>query len=902
MDIVSSTPSERIRVLVVDDDAQDAELIRDSLRDAPWIAPEVVWAATYGEGMRLIRGGEVDVCLVDHRLGAETGLDFLAEADVARAGVPVILMTGSGSPELERRALAAGAADYLPKDGLSSEVLGRALRFAVERRRRERTESLSRALIGSVQEILSIMDPETGLLRFVSPSLQRVLGFSPEERVGEPAFLVVHPDDRERAESTFRHVLAGAGRRAELRYRVRHADGGWRTLDTMAQNHVDDPHVNGIVLSSRDITDRVEREDRIRFQASLLEAVGQAVIATDMAGSVIYWNPAAEKMYGWSAEEVAGRSLVELTSLDGGSASEASEIMQNLVSTGGWTGEVEVRRRDGSTFPALVSSSLIRAPSGASIGIIGTSSDISGLKNAEAALRERVKELRVLTRTSEILNRSDLRLVERLQLVVELIPSGWMHPDLTEARLVFGDNVLSTPGFREVPWVVGAEISTPEERGRLEVAYFGPRPEAAAGEGPFLPEEVEVLGNLARLIEEAVQREALQRVLTQAFSALEEAVLVIDHSHGRRGISYVNPATERIFGFTRDELEGESTEKLHVDHPSFVRFGRESAMALARDGTFHGTFRMCRRDRTEFDAEQTVTLLDPSRGPEGGAVSVIRDVSERTAMEQQLRQMQKMESVGQLAGGIAHDFNNVLTVIRSQVDLIILDLEDGPVVEDLQLVRKAADRATTLTAQLLAFSREQILLPKTVELGAVVRDAGQLLERLIGEHIQVVYRLAPDLPPVRLDPNRLGQVLLNLAVNARDAMPRGGTLEISTALEDMTPQKAGRTGSASGARVVLTVTDNGSGMSPEVIRRAFDPFFTTKGRDRGTGLGLAMVYGTVKQSGGTIELDSEPGQGTRVTLRFPCADEPVDPPADPAGHRTPPAQAERAELPGTPGS
>ncbi|CAN5647973.1 hypothetical protein BH23GEM11_BH23GEM11_06400 [soil metagenome] len=881
MDINPLVPPERVRVLIIDDDSEDAELILEYLGEGPGVAPIAVWASTYQEGLHVIREGKMDVCLVDYRLGAETGIDFLGEPDVVRAGVPVILMTGRGTPEVDRRALAAGAVDYLLKENLSPMVLDRALRFAVERRRRQRTESLSRALIGSVQEILSILDPATGNFVFVSPSLRRVLGFAPEDRVGKSAFPEVHPDDRDRLEEAFRHVVAEHGRRTELRYRVRHADGGWRTLDTMAENHVDNPDVAGIVLSSRDITERVQREGEVRFQSSLLEAVGQAVIATDMSGSITYWNATAKEMYGWTAEEAKGRNIVGLMTAEGAGSSEAAEIMEGLDSLGTWTGEFEVLRRDGSTFLALVSNSVIRDASGKAVGIIGTSSDITSLKDTEAALRERVKELRVLTRTSEILNRADLPLAERLQMVVEEVPAGWMFPEHTGARLVLGDEVLSTAGFRESPWVIGADISTPEERGRLEVSFTGPGTESLTTTSPFLPDEVEVLESVARLIGDAMRREELQRMLTQTFSSIQEAVLVIDRSHQSRGISYVNAAAERIFGYAREELEGHSTEKLHTDRQAFLQFGRESAQALEQIGIFHGSFRLCRKNGTAFDAEQTVTFLDPPRGIEGGVVSVIRDVSERTAMEDQLRQMQKMESVGQLAGGIAHDFNNVLTVIRSQVDLIILDLEDGPIVEDLQLVRKAADRAATLTAQLLAFSREQILLPKTVELGAVVRDAGQLIERLIGEQIQVVYQLEPELPPVRLDPHRLEQVLLNLALNARDAMPPGGNLNISTSLEVIEPDAPKTAGPEPGTWVMLTVEDDGAGMSPETARRAFDPFFTTQGRDRGTGLGLAMVYGTVKQSGGSIDLDSELGRGTRFTLRFPLAREPSETQAAP---------------------
>jgi two-component system, cell cycle sensor histidine kinase and response regulator CckA len=247
-----------------------------------------------------------------------------------------------------------------------------------------------------------------------------------------------------------------------------------------------------------------------------------------------------------------------------------------------------------------------------------------------------------------------------------------------------------------------------------------------------------------------------------------------------------------------------------------------------------------------------------------------------------------MESIGQLAGGIAHDFNNVLTVIRSQVDLVLMDLGDASqAAEDLKLIQTAADRAATLTAQLLAFSREQVLLPRTVELGGVVKETGRLLERLIGEQIRLVFDLGVDVPPVRVDPNRIEQVLLNLAVNARDAMPDGGTLTISTGVETLGPEETESVPwLVPGRWVVLTVEDTGTGMTEEVRNKAFDPFFSTKPRGKGTGLGLAMVYGTVKQSGGNIEVESEPGQGARFLLRFPPADPASDGSAETATEDT----------------
>jgi two-component system, cell cycle sensor histidine kinase and response regulator CckA len=881
-----------IRVLVVDDDPEDAEFVRELLLEAGEPVVEPTWASTLAESVAAVAGGGFDVCLVDFRRGAQTGIEFLESPQVIGTGVPIIVMTGRDTPEVDSMALAAGAVDYLPKDTLTAATLARALRYAVERRRRQRSESLARALLGSVREVLSIVDPATMEIRFVSPSIERVLGYRPEDRIGSNRFLETHPDDKAAFNTAVREVAEQPGHRVEVRHRVRHAKGDWRTLETIAENHVHDPHVAGIVSSSRDITARVQQEDQVRFQARLLEEVGQAVIVTDMEGVVTHWNAAAERLYGWAREEAIGRPVVSLTTPDM-SRVRAEEILEEIRTAGSWTGEFQVLRRDGSFFPALISNSLVHDAAGRPVGLIGVSSDLTHLKETETALRERVKELRTLTLAGEILNRSDLTLQKRLEQVVECIPPGWLHPEHTEARLALGDLDARTPGFRTTPFMQRVEVATREQSGVLEVAFTGPAPESGAD--PFLVEERSVLENLARLVADTVDREALQRVLTRVFANMEEAVLVIDHSHGARGISYLNPAAERIFGYSAEELIGGSTETLHVDREAFRRFGRESKEALERHGVFHAAFTLRRRNGSTFEAEQSVTLLDPDRGHEGGAVSVIRDVSERSMLEQQLRQMQKMESIGQLAGGIAHDFNNVLTVIRSQVDLVLMELGDASeVADDLRLIQTAADRAATLTAHLLAFGREQVLLPMTVELGTVVEESGRLLERLIGEQIRLVYDLGVDLPPVRVDPNRMEQVLLNLAVNARDAMPDGGTLTVSTRVETLGPEETESIPWLEPGRwVVLAVEDTGVGMTEEVRNKAFDPFFSTKPRGKGTGLGLSMVYGTVKQSGGSIQVESDPGRGARFLLRFPPADpgadgsESAQPAADDAPNQSP---------------
>ncbi len=237
--------------------------------------------------------------------------------------------------------------------------------------------------------------------------------------------------------------------------------------------------------------------------------------------------------------------------------------------------------------------------------------------------------------------------------------------------------------------------------------------------------------------------------------------------------------------------------------------------------------------------------------------SLLESRRARAAAEEQLRQAQKMESVGRLAGGIAHDFNNVLTSILGVAELLILEREDGdPVREDLQEIVRSAGRAAGLTRQLLAFSRQQVMHPRPVDLNAVVLDMLRMLERLLGGRIEVEFHPAPRLPTVVVDPGQIERVLMNLVVNARDAMPGGGTLRIATGAH------AGET--------LLTVSDNGVGMDARTRERAFEPFFTTKTAGEGTGLGLSTVYGIIRQSGGTVEVESEPGEGTTFTIRLPA--------------------------------
>jgi two-component system cell cycle sensor histidine kinase/response regulator CckA len=345
------------------------------------------------------------------------------------------------------------------------------------------------------------------------------------------------------------------------------------------------------------------------------------------------------------------------------------------------------------------------------------------------------------------------------------------------------------------------------------------------------------------------------------------------------GIQAANPSAERILGLTADQMQGRSSmdprwRTIHEDGSPFSGEDHPVVISLRtgepRSNVVMGVHRP---DETMAWIEiNSRALYRPGESTPYAAVAAFGDLTPRKQLEGQLLQSQKMEAVGQLAGGVAHDFNNMLTVIAGYSAILLETLEQSdPNRADVEEIRRATDRAAGLTRQLLAFSRKQVLQPRVLDLNTeVITGLEKMLRRLIGEDIELVTKLDGDLGLVNADPGQLEQVIMNLAVNARDAMPDGGRLVIETTNVDLGADHTGRhVGVKPGRYVMLAVTDTGRGMSPETMTRMFEPFFTTKEKGKGTGLGLATVYGVVKQSGGDIWVSSEPGHGTTFKLYLP---------------------------------
>ena len=447
---------------------------------------------------------------------------------------------------------------------------------------------------------------------------------------------------------------------------------------------------------------RRQAEETVRFQAHVLDHVGQAVIATDLDGAIVYANRFAERLYGWSAGEMRGQPITDVTVPQIG-VEEARAIMARLRAGESWRGEFAVRRRDGSTFPAEVTNTPIRAMDGTLVGIVGISVDITERRQAEADLR----------------------------------------------------------------------------------------------------------------------------LQSAALNAAADAIVITDPTGA---IEWVNRAFIETSGYEAAEVIGRNPRELFKSGTHDRAFYQRLWDTIRAGRVWQGEMTNRRKDGRLVPEELTITPVRDGVGAIAHFVAIKRDLTEMKRLQAEVVQAQKLETVGRLAGGIAHDFNNLLTVINATAELAA-SAPDTPagVRTDLGHIREAGERAANLTRQLLAFSRKQILQPVVLDVDALVQNLRSMLPRLIGEDIELVVRSPADPARVKADPSQIEQVILNLVVNARDAMPDGGRLTIEIARVDLDDDDVARHGAGrAGPHVMLAVGDTGIGMDDATRAQIFEPFFTTK--------------------------------------------------------------------------
>jgi PAS domain S-box-containing protein len=681
-------------------------------------------------------------------------------------------------------------------------------------------------------------------------------------------------------------------------------------------------------LIGRDITERVQaekalRESELKYR-TLVERIPAItyIAALDETSTTLYISPRqVEEILGFAAEEWQAKGhdiwFQQLHPAD--RERVLAEAAAGYASPAPFVREYRMLSRDERLVWIRDEAVVVRDEAGQPLFRQGVMSDITALKQAEAELCRRNRELSLL---NKIIAAS----------AAGLEPETLLETACRELALTFNLPEVTAALFNESKTMaeVVAEYKTEERSSALNLVvpvernpatqylfshktplvvdntqhdpYLAPLHDLMRQRGvvsllmlpllineevigslnliatelrPFSTEEINLAWSVADQVAGALARARLgqsRRLLSAAVEQSAESVIITD-TEGI--ILYVNPTFEQISGYSRSEALGQTPRLLKSGRQESA-FYRELWTAISAGRVWHGRLINKKKDGALYTIDTIITPVRDEHSQIVNYVALQRDITHELRLEEQLRQSQKMEAIGRLAGGVAHDFNNLLTVIIGHTEFLSSSYlnSDDPRLKEVEQIRKAGERAALLTRQLLAFSRQQPTWLQILNLNQVVTGIKDMLSRLIGEHITLLTDLAPDLGRTRADPAQIEQVLMNLVVNARDAMPGGGKLTIKTANVELDELYAARHLNVSpGPYVMLVVADTGLGMDAETMSRIFEPFFTTKEVGKGTGLGLSTVYGIVQQNDGHIRVDSTPGQGSAFSVYLPLIKE-----------------------------
>jgi PAS domain S-box-containing protein len=898
--------NKRLHILHLEDEPDFAELVRTLLAQ-DGIDADVKRAGDRAEFEQALEAGTFDVVISDYHLPSFNGLEALALAKKKYPQTPFILVSGTIGEHAAIDSLKAGATDYVLKqtpDRLPSAVR-RAVQEAEEHARLRsaetelvRRERYFRTLTENSLDVVTILDRE-GIYIYASPSVERVMGYAPHELIGQKAFARVHPDDVSQAANLFQTALENPSQPIWVQYRYQHKDGEWYHHEAHCQSRFDDPDIGGLVAHCRDVTERWRAADELRSSEKqyrlLFQSNPNPMWVFDLETlKFLEVNEAAIQHYGYSREE-----FLEMTIMDVRPQEKISHH-KNLEIDPADRGVIwRHRRKDGN----FIEVEIIWSPM------------VFHRRFAALTMATDVTERRRVEHRNAIFSKLSHRLssattaTEAATIICEAADALFKWDDFAldlysaERDEVFSLlNITTVEGKRvEIPAslqpkTANALIRRVVSRGPELLSSIEAQDHAAAtmlapirkGErvigvlfiqnhspGSYTERDLEMLqtlsdqcsGALERVRAEGQLRESQQR-FRDLFENSPDAIFV-ESLDGT--VLDVNFAGCVLHNLTREQLVGKNAlddlvptayrdearrdfQKLAAGKSSWV--GGES---LTADG--RATPVEVRAGRIEFGGEPALLLH-------------VRDVTAQRRLEEQLRQSQKMEAIGQLAGGVAHDFNNILTVIHGHASLLgMADLDDTSARSTQQIIQ-AAERAAGLTRQLLTFSRRQLIQPKKLDMNKIVGNMTDMLGRLLGEDIALKLNYCQSPAMVEADAGMMEQVLLNLAVNARDAMPRGGQLGVRIAIVQVDESHIrGHSEARIGQFVCVSKSDTGSGIAPENLPRIFEPFFTTKEIGKGTGLGLATVYGIVKQHQGWIEVESAVGKGSTFRIFIPFVGE-----------------------------
>jgi PAS domain S-box-containing protein len=644
----------------------------------------------------------------------------------------------------------------------------------------------------------------------------------------------------------------------------------------------------------RTVAARDHHAERERLFSAAVESSNDAIITTSLDGTITGWNSAAERLFGYNAAEASGENIALIVPED--RLPELQDALRRI----GWGesiehSETERLRKGEQRIEVSLSISPIKSPSGATIGISKVARDITETNKTRQVLRQQTEELRRIFETSQDL----IMVMDARGFLVQISPS---------CEAILGYRPEEMIGRSGEDFIHPDHLDT--ARQEMRAARRGQRPKISDtrcihknGRKVWLSwlgtwsEPARRFFFVGRdMTESRLAQEALRESERLARGIVDTALDAFVQIDEKGFIRDWNAQAENIFGWSRDEALGKNVFGL-MGQPdgqgplkkalqSFLLSGNEVVRQPRRE------LEIRRRDGRKITAELSIAALRTR----GGFVfnGFVRDLTDRIAAEDRIRQAEKMEAVGQLTGGIAHDFNNILTVITGTIEILADAVKGEPQLAAItRMIDEAASRGADLTQHLLAFARKQPLEPKITDVNTLIIDTAKLLQRTLGEHVEIESVFEDEICPTIVDPNQLATAILNLALNARDAMPNGGKLIIETGFVILDENYARMHSDVRPGRyAMIGVSDTGTGIPAAMLDKVFNPFFTSKGPGKGTGLGLSMVYGFIKQSAGHIMIYSEEGHGTTIKMYLPPATgalpaaEPVLAPAVEGGHET----------------
>ncbi len=757
------------------------------------------------------------------------------------------------------------------------------------------------ALLNNITEAYFENDLKS-IITFVNESGCRLLGKTEDELLGSEFSRHLHPDTSRQMVEVYSTIYSSGMPFRKNDYKLLMPDGSYQTHELIAgliRNQHGKPA--GFFSMVKDVTDELKnreiektREERYRH---ILDSIEESYFEVDLKGNLLFFNNTVLKDLGYTSEEMETVNFRQL--VDSDNAERVYDAFHRVFLTGDsikgfeWT----VIKKNGETIPVEGSIALNRDKDGNPAGFRGVVRDISERIKNEQAVRETVdKYISIIETMEESYFEEDLKgrltffneaLVRDLGYTREELTGMSYHqylsPEVARRAEEFCNQIYNTGKAQHISNYEitrkDGTIATTELFTSLIRNKDG-KPVGFWGVGRNVTEQLKS----ERALKESERR---YRMITEN---VHDVIWTMDLD---LKLTYLSPSVYRVFGFKPEELIGiklidylepdtrEKITKLVDEERNRIHSGSNEESYISTPYEVE----MKRKDGSSLIAEVTTSYIRDENNLITGILGITRDITERkfaeeekTKLEAQLLQSQKMESVGRLAGGIAHDFNNMLSVIIGYAELIKLQMpRNDPLYKDILEIEKASMRSRDITSQLLAFSRKQVISPKVIDLNMQIDSVRKTLARLLGEDLELKFIKTDDLWAVRIDPSQVEQILINLAVNARDAMKNGGLLTIETRNTVIdTAYCRDKVGVSPGDYVELIVSDTGSGIDKRALPHIFEPFFTTKETGKGTGLGLATVYGIVNQNGGFINVYSEPEFGTTFRIYIPKTMEGVE--------------------------